>query len=124
MSVTRVHTARALDEPLCIALATKPTDIIENGDMDDEVGLMRWGSNYTFLVNIIRADIRVLAIYKPRQRRAPALGLPRWQPLQSRNRRLPDIQGAGLGASRRRHFCATARAASARCSYSSTTTPK
>ncbi len=75
MSVTRVHTARALDEPVCIPL-DEAADIIENGDMDDEVGLMRWGSNYTFLVNIIRADIRVLAIYKPRRGERPLWDFP------------------------------------------------
>ena len=75
MSVTRVHTARALDQPVCIPLR-EATDIIENGEMDDEVGLMRWGSNYTFLVNIVRADIRVMAIYKPRQGERPLWDFP------------------------------------------------
>ncbi len=75
MSVTRVHTARALDEPVCIPL-DEAVDIIENGDMDDEVGLMRWGSNYTFLVNIVRADISLMAIYKPRRGERPLWDFP------------------------------------------------
>ena len=75
MSVTRVHTARALDDPVCIPL-DEAIDILEYGEMDDEVGLMRWGSNYTFLVNIIRADIRIMAIYKPRKGERPLWDFP------------------------------------------------
>ena len=75
MSVTRVHTARALDEPVCIPL-DEAIGIVEHGEMDDEVGLMRWGSNYTFLVNIIRDDIRVMAIYKPRRGERPLWDFP------------------------------------------------
>ncbi len=75
MSVTRVHTARALDEPVCISL-DEAIDILEYGEMDDEVGLMRWGSNYTFLVNIVRADIRIMAIYKPRKGERPLWDFP------------------------------------------------
>ena len=75
MSVTRVHTARALDEPVCIPLDEAIT-VLELGDMDDEVGLMRWGSNYTFLVNIVRADIRLMAIYKPRRGERPLWDFP------------------------------------------------
>ena len=75
MSVTRVHTASAIDEPVCVPL-DEAIDIITNGEMDDEVGLMRWGSNYTFLVNIVRADIRLLAIYKPRKGERPLWDFP------------------------------------------------
>ena len=75
MSVSRVHTARALDEPVCIQL-DEAVDIIEHGEMDDEVGWMRWGSNFVFLVNIVRADVRVMAIYKPRIGERPLWDFP------------------------------------------------
>ncbi|MDE2854643.1 MAG: SCO1664 family protein [Chloroflexota bacterium] len=75
MSVTRVHTARALDEPVCIPLE-EAIAVLEGGEMDEEVGLMRWGSNYTFLVNIARADIRLMAIYKPRRGERPLWDFP------------------------------------------------
>ncbi len=75
MSVTRVHTARAIDEPVCIPLA-EALRTIKTGAMDEEVGLMRWGSNYTFLVNIRREDNRLLAIYKPRQGERPLWDFP------------------------------------------------
>ena len=75
MSVTRVHTARALDQPVCLPL-DEAVAIIEGGKMDDEVGLMRWGSNYTFLVNIVREDAGLMAIYKPRQGERPLWDFP------------------------------------------------
>lgn len=75
MSLTRVHTARALDEPVCMPLA-EAHRVIEKGWMDDEVGLMRWGSNYTFLVNIVHHDARLIAIYKPQQGERPLWDFP------------------------------------------------
>jgi uncharacterized repeat protein (TIGR03843 family) len=75
MSVTRVHTARALDEPVCIPLE-EANAVLEQGEMDEEVGLMRWGSNYTFLVNLARAGVRLMAIYKPRGGERPLWDFP------------------------------------------------
>ena len=72
---SRVYTARALDEPVCIALEEAIATIAQ-GDMDDEVGLMRWGSNYTFLVNIEHEGARLLAIYKPRDGERPLWDFP------------------------------------------------
>ncbi len=75
MTVTHVHTARALDQPVCVSLAEAHI-VIEKGEMDDEVGLMRWGSNYTFLVNIVRDGLGLMAIYKPRQGERPLWDFP------------------------------------------------
>jgi len=75
MKVTRVHTAQALDKPICIPL-DDALKVIENGVVDEEVGLMRWGSNYTFLVNIVHDGIRLMAIYKPRQGERPLWDFP------------------------------------------------
>ena len=75
MSVMHVHTARALDDPVCVPM-DEAVSIIENGEMDEEVGLMRWGSNYTFLVNIVRDSIGLMAIYKPRRGERPLWDFP------------------------------------------------
>lgn len=75
MSDTHVYTARALDEPVCIPLEEAKA-VLAHGDMDEEVGLMRWGSNYTFLVSLLRHDTRVLAIYKPRRGETPLWDFP------------------------------------------------
>ncbi len=74
-AVTRVHTAAALDKPVCMPL-DDACRIIEKGKVDDEVGLMRWGSNYTFLVTIVHGDIRLMAIYKPRGGEQPLWDFP------------------------------------------------
>jgi hypothetical protein len=70
MKITHVHTAHALDDPVCIPLEDAIA-IIEKGAINDEIGLMRWGSNYTFLVNAILDDTKLLAVYKPRQGERP-----------------------------------------------------
>lgn len=75
MNVTHVHTARALDAPRCLPIE-EATAIIENGEINDEVGLMRWGSNYTFLVNATFDGSKVLAVYKPRQGERPLWDFP------------------------------------------------
>ena len=75
MKLKHVHTVRAIDEPLCIPL-DEAIGVVEQGQMDDEVGLMRWGSNYTFLVNIEHQDARLLAIYKPRMGERPLWDFP------------------------------------------------
>ncbi len=75
MCLTRVYTARALDEPVCIPLADAIA-VLETGEMDEEVGLMRWGSNYTFLVNLRLNEVRLLAIYKPRRGERPLWDFP------------------------------------------------
>lgn len=75
MSVTRVHAASALDEPVRISLE-EAIAVLENGEMDEEVGLMPWGSNYTFLVNLAHDELRLLAIYKPRRGERPLWDFP------------------------------------------------
>ncbi|MCY3572982.1 MAG: SCO1664 family protein [Chloroflexi bacterium] len=75
MTKRRVYTARALDEPVCIAL-DEAIAAIRHGEMDEEVGLMRWGSNYTFLVNLVHEGLRLLAIYKPRDGERPLWDFP------------------------------------------------
>ena len=52
------------------------TSILKNGTVDSEHGLMRWGSNYTFLVSVTHAETTVLAIYKPRMGERPLWDFP------------------------------------------------
>lgn len=75
MKVTHIHTARALDDPICIPLEDAIA-IVEKGEINEEVGLMRWGSNYTFLVNALLDETKVLAVYKPRQGERPLWDFP------------------------------------------------
>lgn len=75
MKVTNIHTARALDDPICIPIE-EAIAVVEKGEINEEVGLMRWGSNYTFLVNAILDETNVLAVYKPRQGERPLWDFP------------------------------------------------
>lgn len=49
---------------------------LECGDIDAEHGLLRWGSNYTFLVSVAHEDLQLLAIYKPRGGERPLWDFP------------------------------------------------
>lgn len=51
-------------------------DILLTGEMD-MVGLLPWGSNYTFLVNICQDPEEMQAIYKPRKGERPLWDFPR-----------------------------------------------
>lgn len=51
-------------------------DILSTGEMD-MVGLLPWGSNYTFLVNICQTSEEMSAIYKPRKGERPLWDFPR-----------------------------------------------
>lgn len=75
MKVSHVHTARTLEDPICMPIEEAIT-ILEKGEMDSEVGLMRWGSNYTFLVDIVYEDSKLVAVYKPRQGERPLWDFP------------------------------------------------
>jgi uncharacterized repeat protein (TIGR03843 family) len=75
MKVTHIHTARALDDPICIPIEDAIA-VVEKGEINEEVGLMRWGSNYTFLVNAILDGTQLLAVYKPRQGERPLWDFP------------------------------------------------
>jgi len=75
MNITHIHTARALDEPVCLPI-DEAINIIQNGKVETEVGLMRWGSNYTFLVDVTYEDNKLIAVYKPRQGERPLWDFP------------------------------------------------
>ena len=69
------YTAQDLQTPI-----TLPYDdvlaILENGTMEQEEGLMNWGSNYTFLVTVVYENTRILAVYKPRGGERPLWDFP------------------------------------------------
>ena len=51
-------------------------DILERGAFAEESGLLRWSSNYTFLVTICLDDVELSAIYKPRRGERPLWDFP------------------------------------------------
>lgn len=50
-------------------------DLLAHGDIEQQ-GLLPWGSNYTFLVTVTRADQQTPAIYKPRDGERPLWDFP------------------------------------------------
>ncbi len=46
-------------------------DLLEHGTLKGAYGLLPWGSNYTFLVEIVGSDLQVRAVYKPQRGERP-----------------------------------------------------
>ncbi|MDQ7026952.1 MAG: SCO1664 family protein [Anaerolineae bacterium] len=75
MSKPKIHTAKGLEEPICVDYDEAYT-ALKDGDVLDEHGLMSWGSNYTFLVTVKHNDKSFLAAYKPRMGERPLWDFP------------------------------------------------
>lgn len=65
-----VYTAKQLDDPVTLPFE-EALRVVREGTIDTEHGIMRFGSNYTFLVTVRLGEVEVLAIYKPRMGEAP-----------------------------------------------------
>lgn len=70
-----LHTARDLEDPISIPIE-RVMKALRLGEVHHELGLMRWGSNYTFLVNVVHEDLRFLGVYKPRMGERPLWDFP------------------------------------------------
>ncbi len=70
-----LYTARELDEPVTIS-HDEALRALREGCIDAEHGLMRFGSNYTFLVSVQHEGQAFLAIYKPRIGERPLWDFP------------------------------------------------
>jgi len=70
-----LYTARELDEPVTVSHAAA-VEALNKGQIDAEHGLMRFGSNYTFLVSVEHNETEFLAIYKPRIGERPLWDFP------------------------------------------------
>jgi uncharacterized repeat protein (TIGR03843 family) len=51
-------------------------EILETGTFDTEHGMIRWSSNYTFLISIAQDDLTVMGVYKPQQGERPLWDFP------------------------------------------------
>lgn len=70
-----IYTARELESPLQVDYNTA-LRVLRDGDVAMEVGLMRWGSNYTFLVTLCLDEVQFLGVYKPRIGERPLWDFP------------------------------------------------
>ena len=51
-------------------------EILEKGAVDTEHGMMRWSSNYTFLVSVTYEDTSLMSVYKPQKGERPLWDFP------------------------------------------------
>lgn len=51
-------------------------EILEKGTIRAEHGIMRYSSNYTFLVSVIHDDLNLMAVYKPQRGERPLWDFP------------------------------------------------
>lgn len=51
-------------------------EVLERGEVVEEVGLLRWSSNYTFLLTVKLDDTSLSAVYKPRRGERPLWDFP------------------------------------------------
>lgn len=75
MSKPTIHTACDLDEPITLDYDTV-LDALLDGEVHAEHGMMRWGSNYTFLVTVTHGEHQFMGIYKPRMGERPLWDFP------------------------------------------------
>ncbi len=56
--------------------AKRLLEVLEKGTVTEEHGVMRWSSNYTFLLSVEYEDVQTMAIYKPRKGERPLWDFP------------------------------------------------
>ncbi len=56
--------------------AQRLLEVLDKGTVTEEHGVMRWSSNYTFLLSVEYEDVKAMAIYKPRKGERPLWDFP------------------------------------------------
>jgi hypothetical protein len=51
-------------------------EALKKGKIESEHGMMRWSSNYTFLVTVTHEDVTTMAVYKPQRGERPLWDFP------------------------------------------------
>lgn len=51
-------------------------DVLQNGEIDTEHGMLRWSSNYAFLIDLMLEDVKLTAVYKPQRGERPLWDFP------------------------------------------------
>ncbi|MCA9904086.1 MAG: SCO1664 family protein [Anaerolineae bacterium] len=59
-----------------IISAARALEVLQKGEIAVEHGLLRWSSNYAFLVTIAHEDIEVTTVYKPQRGERPLWDFP------------------------------------------------
>jgi uncharacterized repeat protein (TIGR03843 family) len=75
MNKPSLYSAIDLDEPVMLDYDSA-LDALCSGEVRAEHGLLRWGSNYTFLVTVNHGDLKFMGVYKPRIGERPLWDFP------------------------------------------------
>src|SRR5579871_5129681 len=51
-------------------------ELLEKGTIDEEYGLLRWSSNYAFLISLECNEEKITAVYKPQRGERPLWDFP------------------------------------------------
>ena len=51
-------------------------EVLEKGEIDAEYGILRWSSNYAFLISVVYDDTKLTAVYKPQRGERPLWDFP------------------------------------------------
>jgi uncharacterized repeat protein (TIGR03843 family) len=51
-------------------------EVLEKGEIDAEYGILRWSSNYAFLISVLYEDVKLTAVYKPQRGERPLWDFP------------------------------------------------
>jgi Phosphatidylinositol 3- and 4-kinase len=51
-------------------------DVLTKGEIDAEYGVLRWSSNYTFLISVAYEDAKLTGVYKPQRGERPLWDFP------------------------------------------------
>ncbi|MBC7813630.1 MAG: SCO1664 family protein [Burkholderiales bacterium] len=51
-------------------------EVLQEGQIDEEYGILRWSSNYAFLMSLTHEDVNLMAVYKPQMGERPLWDFP------------------------------------------------
>jgi len=51
-------------------------NVLKNGEIDGEYGILRWSSNYAFLISLTHGEVTLTAVYKPQRGERPLWDFP------------------------------------------------
>jgi hypothetical protein len=64
------------NEPRSPIATERMLEILRDGDIKEEYGVMRWSSNYTFLLSVAHEDTETMVVYKPQRGERPLWDFP------------------------------------------------
>jgi hypothetical protein len=65
------------EKPASVAIhPDRVLEVLEKGEIDREYGILRWSSNYAFLMSLSFEDIELTAVYKPQKGERPLWDFP------------------------------------------------